>query len=455
MPLVPIEQIKIASNRRKAKAQKVSELMESIEVNGLLNAITVDQNLNLVAGLHRLTACKQLGYTEIECNIVTYKDTEQAKLAEIDENVIRNELEPLERAELWLEREEILQSLGMRPKVGYNQFSLNSVKGNETVSTKPKTTLDLAKEVGYSERSFQIYIQIARDIAPEIKEQIKGTELSYRIRNLLSIARVGGKERTSAVKAEQLAKDAFAKGDKAESDRQSKIAQYYRMQQKEMQMQTLKNILAERETKSSNKKAEHEITQPQNTSNNDADNNNYKVEFGDRWLLDKHVVFCGDTSSRDFINLAPDNADLAIVIPSHTWGYDYLADKARVVAVLRSEGSIYNFCSRQRMPFQYELNVGGLYVGIFSQQSIPKPPAPINVENVEGIVNYLLHIYTSQNHPVIAPLIGNAEILIICERMKRICFIGDENPESVGRGMTRWEQRTGKQPRKMVQAVRS
>lgn len=114
MPTVPIDQIKIGRNRRPVKGEKVDELKDSIKTNGLLNPITVDQRLTLIAGLHRLTACKLLGLEAIECNIVNYDDADQARLAEIDENLIRNELEPLERSELWLERDQILARMGLR-----------------------------------------------------------------------------------------------------------------------------------------------------------------------------------------------------------------------------------------------------------------------------------------------------------------------------------------------------
>ena len=44
---------------------------------------------------------------------------------------------------------------------------------------------------------------------------------------------------------------------------------------------------------------------------------------------------------------------------------------------------------------------------------------------------------------------GNGEILIACERMGRICFIGDENPQLVHRGIMRWQKWTGKLPQKI------
>ena len=100
------------------------------------------------------------------------------------------------------------------------------------------------------------------------------------------------------------------------------------------------------------------------------------------------------------------------------------------------------------MPFQYELVLGNLYVGIFSRQSISKPQIPIHMEGVEGIVAYLLNMYTNPNNFVIAPFMGHGEILIACERMGRTCFIGSENPELVNRGIMRWQEWTGKQAEK-------
>lgn len=63
----------------------------------------------------------------------------------------------------------------------------------------------------------------------------------------------------------------------------------------------------------------------------------------------------------------------AIATPSPTWDHDYLVDEARVVAVLRWEGYIHEFCARHQMPFRFESLLGDLYVGIFSHQPISKP----------------------------------------------------------------------------------
>ncbi|OUL25060.1 chromosome partitioning protein ParB [Nostoc sp. RF31YmG] len=434
MPIVPIDQILIGCNRRPIKGEKVDELKESIKANGLLNPITVDQKLNLIAGLHRLTACKLLGLDAIECNIVTYQYAEQARLAEIDENLIRNELEPLERSELWLERDQILEHMGLRAKAGDNQ---HTYKGGEIISP-PKRTLELAKEAGYSERTFQHGKQIAKGIHPDVKQMIKGTAIAESPTALIKIARAGSQERALAEAAQQAGELAQAQGDVQEAERQAKLLAEVRNKQKELQTLAYNSAVAEKEAKLLPKKSQCQPSHPST-----------KVKVGEEWMLGRHLVYCGDTAQPEFMNLLPSDAALAIATFSSTWNHNYLVGEARVVAVLRSQGQIYEFYKRNQMPFQYELVLGNIYVGIFSHQSLSQPQTAINVEGVEGIVNYLINLYTSLNNFVIAPFIGNGEVLIACERMGRICFIGDEQPELISRGIGRWEKWTGKQCQKM------
>ncbi|MDZ7962538.1 MAG: ParB N-terminal domain-containing protein [Aulosira sp. DedQUE10] len=445
MPIVPIDQILIGCNRRPVKGEKVDELKESIQANGLLNPITVDQKLNLIAGLHRLTACKLLGLDAIECNIVTYQYPEQARLAEIDENLIRNELEPLERSELWLERDRILERMGLRAKAGDNQHTL---KGGEMISLPAKRTLELAKEAGYSERTFQHGKQIAKGIHPDVKQMIKGTAIAQSPTALIKIARAGSQERALAEAAQQALELAQAQGDAQATERQAKRLAEAKARLKELQVLAYNSAVAEKKAKLLHKKSQR---QPEESRETLAltPGNEPKVIVGEEWILGRHLVYCGDTAKQEFMNLLPSDAALAIATVSSTWNHNYLVGEARVVAVLRSEGHIYEFYKHNQMPFQYELVLGNIYVGIFSQQSISKPQTPIHVEGVEGIVNYLINLYTSQNNFVIAPFMGNGEVLIACERMGRICFIGDEKPELVSRGIGRWEKWTGKRYQKM------
>jgi ParB family transcriptional regulator, chromosome partitioning protein len=463
MSLVAIDRVHIPANRRALKDHKVAELMQSIQTNGLLNPVTLDQNYTLIAGLHRLTACRLLGFEQIECTIITCTNHDHARLAEIDENLIRNELEALERAELWLERDQILEKLGLRAKAGDNQYShRDSPRGDETVSRPIKTTLELANEVGYTDRTFQQGKQIARDIAPEVKQVLKGTPVAKSPRSLLKVARAGGKARQQAEQAERAAQDAKAQQQQAELEQQSRLAAEARAKQKELQLLALQSIAAEKIAKQTVKQTVKQsikqtaqqtadsISQPEANAVNAVKSAKSarlslpKAQPGDEWLLDRHLIFCGDPTSNEFIDRLPSNAALAIAASAAPWNHDYLADEAQVVAVIRPEGAVHEFCSHHQMPFRFELLLDRQYIAICSRQPLFKPEHPIEIEGIEGIVSYLISLYTKPNHFVIAPTLGHGEVLIACERMGRICFVGEPEPERINQAIERWQKWTGK-----------
>ena len=446
MPTVAINQISIGFNRRALKDKKVAELMESIQTNGLLNPITLDRKLNLIAGLHRLTACKLLGFEQIECNIIPYDDADRARLAEIDENLIRSELDALERAEHWLERDRILERLGLRAQPGDNQYTL---KGSEIISPPIKTTLELAKEAGYTERTFQQGKQIAQGIVPEVKDVIRATPLAKSPTVLLKVARAGSKEYQKAKQAEKAAQEAKARQEQQEAQQQDRLAVEARARQKELQLLAIKSAIAQKEAKLALKKVQHRVQQHEEEKPV-ASGNLPRIQVGDEWTLDRHLIYCGDTSSDEFIKRLPGDAALAIATPSSTWNHDYLVDEAHVVAVLRSEGYIHEFCTHHQMPFRFELMIGDIYVAIFSHQSLFKPHKPIGIEGIEAIVAYLVSLYTKPSNFVIAPFVEQGEVLITCEKMGRICFSGEENPEAIVRTIARWQKWTGQQAEKTV-----
>jgi len=431
MPLIDIDKVSVGSNRRPLKDDKVADLMRSIQANGLLNPITLDQNFLLIAGLHRLTACRLLGFTQIECKVVTC-DRDHARLAEIDENLIRNELEALERSELWLERDQILERMGLRARAGDNQFTRK--KGGETDSPPLKTTVELAQEIGYTERTFQQGKQIARDIAPEVKAAIRGTSAAKSPQTLLKIARAGSEERKQAEQAERSLRS--AKHDPSEAEQYVKLATAARARQAELQLTALQTAEAEKAAKQTARK------QPRKEANSRT--LDLEVQAGDTWMLKHHLVYCGKTDSEEFRDCLPSNATLAIVPPQTPWGHDYLIDEVKVVAVLRSQGDIFKFCRSQQMPFRAELLIGDFYLALFSRQSIVIPSQPLTIEGIEGIVIYLMSLYTKPGHFVLNPGLGNGEVLMACERMERICFAGDDCPNSVGRSIDRWQKWSGK-----------
>lgn len=189
--------IKTCNRLRSIDQEKVRELAESIKLIGLLQPVLVDQKNVLIAGHHRLEACKLLGWTEIEAVVADF-DELTAKLAEIDENLRRNELTVLQQAQHLQQREQVLEQMGLRAKVGWNGNQHTEKVGGETISP-PKTTDDIAQEVGLTGRSVQHRKQIANKITPGVQEVIAETAIADSTTQLLDLARMDPEQQQQVV----------------------------------------------------------------------------------------------------------------------------------------------------------------------------------------------------------------------------------------------------------------
>ena len=88
--LIPISQIKIKKRVRKDLGN-LDDLKESLKLYGLMNPITVNKRFELIAGERRLQAAKQLGWTNINVNIIdNLTEIEQLEM-ELEENNQRKE----------------------------------------------------------------------------------------------------------------------------------------------------------------------------------------------------------------------------------------------------------------------------------------------------------------------------------------------------------------------------
>lgn len=172
---VKISEIKVHDRLRKPDMKKVSEIADSIKTIGLLNPITLDADLNLVSGWHRLEAFKLLGLDEIEAQIHDLNPLKR-ELAEIDENLIRSELHYLDRGEHLRRRKQIYELLYPETKAGGDrkseEFKTKRIEGG----LKPSFAADTAAKTNLSERTIQQDIQLAK-LKPEVKEEIRKIDL--------------------------------------------------------------------------------------------------------------------------------------------------------------------------------------------------------------------------------------------------------------------------------------
>ena len=203
---IHIFQIKVNDGRREANPEAVHELADSISKVGLLNPITVDQQYTLIAGLHRLEAAKLLGWPEIECNVSSL-DGLMAELAEIDENLIRCELDFVDESEQLARRKDLYEILYPETKRGAkNQYTQKAEVLTDTVAVSKKSFADdTAETMGVSPRTVFRKIQLAKNLSSDAKDVVKKSGIG--LKNALKISRLLPDQQADA--ASQLASGAI------------------------------------------------------------------------------------------------------------------------------------------------------------------------------------------------------------------------------------------------------
>lgn len=169
---LPIDQIAIRSDARAIDETTVAALSESIANVGLINPIRVrsvgDGQWEVIAGAHRLSACKSLGLAEITAIEVTDDDL-HAELAMIDENLCRAELSPSDRAKQTARRKAIY--LALYPETGHGKASPNK---EEKISSFDKSTADVT---GQTDRTVRLHAERGEKIIDAAIDVIRGTVL--------------------------------------------------------------------------------------------------------------------------------------------------------------------------------------------------------------------------------------------------------------------------------------
>jgi len=137
----------------------------------------------LVAGGHRLRAAQIAGLAFIDAEVRDLTDTE-ARIAEIDENVVRKELTALDRALSLAERKRLYEEAHPETRLGKKKG-----KGNQYVSLMDKMSAkqteggslafskDAAKKTGFTDRSIRRAVELAHCLDAETVQLLRGSRL--------------------------------------------------------------------------------------------------------------------------------------------------------------------------------------------------------------------------------------------------------------------------------------
>ena len=118
---ITLKTLRASAQPRPLITADVDKLAASIKDVGLIQPITVraitvlngvaESGFQIVAGHHRVAACRALGWDEIDAIVVQAPGALQAELIEIDENLCRSELTASQRSSFTKRRKEIWEAL--------------------------------------------------------------------------------------------------------------------------------------------------------------------------------------------------------------------------------------------------------------------------------------------------------------------------------------------------------
>ena len=460
--IIKISNIKIGDRNRKFNAEKANELAKSIEEIGLLQPIVIDNNYNLIAGLHRLEATRILGWEDIPCQIV-YFDELNSEIAEIDENLIRADLLVLERADLLARRQEIYELSYPQTKAGVSQaLAMHRHLGHnvtEFISATPAFAKNIASKASVSERKIRQEIQISKNILPEIKNIIGNTNLADSKVDLINLCRLEG----------NIQKEVINKIQKGEANK-VKDALYL----------VKKEIINRQFARAEQATAQADIG---------IISNNIELSAGDVFKLGNHILICGDNTDPAVLEyLSQFHFSFCFADPPYNlgiadydknkafiWSQDFLTEISDIVAVTPGTNNIESFIKNTSMKYRWLLichvknlksggsigythyypvfifsNLKSVNFGIKDLFDITLPPMPDEDREIAnkrqkpaGLLTYMFNGFTKQGDLILDPFAGSGQTLMVCEALGRKCITVEIIPEMVRAIINRFENKFG------------
>jgi ParB family chromosome partitioning protein len=166
--------------------------------NGLMEPLVVrpisEDTFALVAGAHRYRGLELAEIDRAECKILELSDAE-ARLAEIDENLMRRELTALDRAVFLAERKAVYEEL--HPETAHGKAPNGGKVAN--IATL-RFTEDAAEKMGLSERTIQDAVALVANLTPEAIEALRDTQFASNAAQLKALSKLAPEQQNTCAK---------------------------------------------------------------------------------------------------------------------------------------------------------------------------------------------------------------------------------------------------------------
>ena len=186
--LVALDSIDFGDRLRSLNQAAITHIGESIRRHGLQNPVQVrtlgNDRYGLIAGAHRCQAMRALGQDKVEAFVLDHLDADQMALLEIDENLMRSELHPLDRGRFLLRRKRIHERLNPATTHGGDRQS-DEFKERQ----RPKSFVaETASFTPFSPWTIRRALRIAEKILPDLQDELADTPLAWREGDLYRIS---------------------------------------------------------------------------------------------------------------------------------------------------------------------------------------------------------------------------------------------------------------------------
>lgn len=204
---ISLDRVRTTGRLRPVDADWAGLLADRIAAEGLLQPIAVraadaEGNHQLIFGGHRVAACRMLKWKSIPAKVLDVSEL-QAQLMEIEENLIRAELNPLDRAVFLLRHKKVWEALhpetkhgGKRPKRGAEPSGQDG-----HLPMVDRFSAVAREKFGLSERTVRRAVALADALDSKARELIAGEPLARNAKELEELAKLIPGEQLAVVQA--------------------------------------------------------------------------------------------------------------------------------------------------------------------------------------------------------------------------------------------------------------